>query len=72
MRGLVLTRKRKKDLNSLVIFNEDLVLRYWDGKKPVSLVACGVNSIRTERDATEDNNLSSLPNLAVMAGSITK
>jgi len=67
-----LIRVSKKDLNGLVTFDEDLVLRHWDGKKPVTLVAYGSNSVRTESDATEDNNLSELPELADMAGVILK
>ena len=67
-----LIRVSKKDLNGLVSFDEDLVLRHWDGERPVSLVAYGSDSVRTEGDATSDNNLSELPELAGMTGIITK
>ena len=67
-----LVRVSKKDLNTLVSFDENLVLRNWDGEKPVSLVAYGNDSVRTEGDANEENNLSELPNLAGMTGIITK
>jgi hypothetical protein len=66
----LLLRVSKKDLNSLVSFDEDLVLRHWDGDKPVSLVAYGSDSVRTEGDANEFNNLSELPKLADTAGII--
>lgn len=67
-----LIRVSKKDLNGLVSFDEDLVLRHWDGERPVTLVAYGSDSVRTESDATKDNNLSELPDLAGMTGIITK
>lgn len=67
-----LIRVSKKDLNGLVSFDEDLVLRHWDGERPVTLVAYGSDSVRTESDATKDNNLSELPELAGMTGIITK
>lgn len=67
-----LVRVSKKDLNSLVTFDENLVLRHWDGEKPVSLVAYGSDSVRTEGDANEENNLNNLPDLAGMTGIITK
>lgn len=67
-----LVRISKKDLNELVSFNEDLVLRHWDGEKPVSLVAYGSDSVRTKGDATKFNNLSNLPQLADTAGIIDK
>jgi len=50
----------KKDLNALVAFDENLVVRHWDGFKPVRLRAYGNNAVRTEADATEGNNLSNL------------
>lgn len=68
----LLIRISKKDLNGLVSFDENLVLRHWDGNKPVSLVAYGSDSVRTESDANESNNLSELPNLAGLTGIITK
>ncbi len=67
-----LIRVSKKDLNGLVSFDEDLVLRHWDGERPVTLVAYGSDSVRTESDATKDNNLSELPDLAGMTGILKK
>lgn len=67
-----LVRISKKDLNGLVSFSEDLVLRHWDGDKPVSLVAYGKNSVRTKGDATEFNNLSNLPSLVGVTEIINK
>jgi hypothetical protein len=61
-----------KDLNSLVSFDKNLELRHWDGNKPVSLVAYGSDSVRTEGDATEDNNLTKLPTSARSSSVITK
>ena len=58
-----LVRISKKDLNRLVEFNKDLVIRHWNGEQPVSLETYGADSVRTEGDTTEDNNLSNLPNL---------
>ena len=67
-----LVRVSKKDLNGLVSFDEDLVLRHWDGAQPVTLVAYGSDSVRTEGDTTKDNNLSELPELAGLTGIIAK
>jgi Pyruvate/2-oxoacid:ferredoxin oxidoreductase gamma subunit len=67
-----LVRVSKKDLNALVTFDEYLVLRHWDGEKPVSLVAYGSDSVRTEGDANEENNLANLPELAGLTGIIAK
>ncbi len=50
----------KKDLNTLVSFDERLVVRHWNGDKPVRLCAYGNDAVRTESDATEGNNLSNL------------
>ncbi len=55
----------KKDLNDLVSFNEELVLRNWDGEKPVLLGTYGEDAVRTEGDANEGNNLSNLPRLKI-------
>lgn len=56
-----LVRVSKADLNSLVNFDSNLVLRHWDGEKPVLLLAYGSDAVRTEGDASEGNNLSNLP-----------
>ncbi len=55
----------KRDLNSLVSFDERLVIRHWDGDKPVRLGAYGENAVRTESDANEDNNLDNLSRLTL-------
>lgn len=56
-----LVRVSKKDLHSLVTFDDSLVLRHWDGEKPVLLEAYGVDAVRTKEDAKEGNNLTELP-----------
>ena len=53
----------KKDLNTLVKFNEGLVVRHWDGDKPVVLEPYGDVAVRTREDASAENNLESLPSL---------
>ncbi len=53
----------KKTLNSLVSFDEALVIRHWDGEKPVILEAYGTNAVRTSEDASTANNLSELPSI---------
>ena len=58
-----LLRISKQNLNYLVNFNENLVITHWDGEKPVPLESYGTHAVRTEGDANEDNNLSSLPRL---------
>jgi len=56
-----LIRISKADLNTLVTFNEELSIRHWDGKHPVSLEGYGESAVRTKEDTTESNNLSQLP-----------
>jgi len=58
-----LVRISKEDLNSLVDFNKRLVVRHWDGDKPVLLHSYGSQAVRTEADASEGNNLTNLPRL---------
>ena len=53
-----LVRISKKDFNRLVDFDENLIIRHWDGEQPVSLEAYGTDAIRTDGDTTKDNNLS--------------
>jgi len=53
----------KEDLNALVCFNDSLVVRHWDGEKPVELVAYGNAAVRTMEDADETNNLANVPRL---------
>ncbi|MBD3260984.1 MAG: hypothetical protein GF334_04780 [Candidatus Altiarchaeales archaeon] len=56
-----LVRVSKEDLNSLVSFSRKLVVRHWDGDKPVLLSAYGDDAVRTKADASEGNNLTNLP-----------
>jgi hypothetical protein len=58
-----LIRVSKPDLNTLVSFAEELVVRHWDGTKPVVLEAYGAFAVRTREDASEENNLANLPSL---------
>lgn len=51
----------KEDLSQLVRFNEELVIRHWDGNKPVVLENYGDTAVRTREDGSEANNLASLP-----------
>ena len=53
----------KEDLRQLVDFSSQLVLRSWDGKKPVVLEPYGDSAVRTSEDASETNNLVGLPNI---------
>lgn len=59
-----LIRVSKSDLNTLVTFCDELVIRHWDGIKPVVLEAYGDSAVRTKEDASADNNLTGLPALA--------
>jgi len=54
----------KEDLRQLVEFSSGLVLRSWDGKKPVVLEPYGDSAVRTSEDASEANNLEGLPNIS--------
>ena len=56
-----LIRISKADLNTLVTFDKELNIRHWNGKQPVLLEGYGENAVRTEEDATVDNNLAELP-----------
>lgn len=58
-----LVKISKEDLNTLVNFDSSLVIRHWDGEKPVLLLTYGNNSIRTQGDTSEENNLSNLPRI---------
>ena len=59
-----LVRVSKPDLNTLVRFNEGLIIRHWDGSKPVVLESYGDSAVRTQEDASSTNNLTGLPLLA--------
>ena len=54
----------KEDLRQLVTFSPNLVLRSWDGNKPVVLEPYGDSTVRTSEDASEVNNLAGLPNIS--------
>ena len=54
----------KADLNTLVTFSEDLVIRHWDGNAPVPLEAYGDSAVRTKEDASTTNNLAELPKIS--------
>ena len=53
----------KADLNKLVTFDDTLVVRHWNGEKPVELEPYGDDAVRTQEDASEANNLTVLPNI---------
>ena len=59
-----LVRIGKSDLNTLVTFADELVLRHWDGSRPVVLEPYGDSAVRTKEDASEENNLANLPNVS--------
>ena len=54
----------KEDLNTLVTFSEDLVIRHWDGTNAVVLESYGDSAVRTREDASDANNLAGLPKLS--------
>ena len=56
-----LIRISKADLNTLVTFNDNLIIRHWDGNDLVELEPYGEVAVRTKEDASDDNNLSQLP-----------
>ncbi len=58
-----LVRVSKSVLNSLVTFDESLIVRHWDGQKPVTLEPYGDSAVRTKEDATSTNNLVELANV---------
>ena len=60
-----LVRVGKDVLNALVTFDESLLVRHWDGEKPVVLEAYGETAVRTRDDAVSTNNLANLPNVDV-------
>ena len=60
-----LVRISKDALNTLVMFDASLVIRHWDGDKPVVLEPYGENAVRTKGDAKSTNNLASLRNVDV-------
>ena len=54
----------KADLNTLVTFSEDLVVRHWDGTNAVVLESYGDSAVRTKEDASSTNNLAGLPRIS--------
>ena len=51
----------KQELSRLVRFSEGLVIRHWDGEKPIVLEDYGESAVRTREDGSEANNLANLP-----------
>lgn len=58
-----LVRVGKDVLNTLVEFDPTLVVRHWDGERPVVLEPYGNDAVRTREDARSTNNLENLPNV---------
>jgi hypothetical protein len=58
-----LVRVGKDVLNTLVEFDPALVVRHWDGERPVVLEPYGNDAVRTREDASSTNNLENLPNV---------
>lgn len=54
----------KADLNTLVTFSKDLVVRHWDGTNAIVLESYGDSAVRTKEDASRTNNLADLPRLS--------
>lgn len=53
----------KEGLAQLVGFSDQLVIRHWDGKKPIVLETYGESAVRTREDGSESNNLTNLPRI---------
>lgn len=51
----------KEELARLVKFDEELVVRHWDGQKPTILENYGEFAVRTREDGSPANNLANLP-----------
>lgn len=56
-----LVRVGKDSLNTLVMFDDKLVVRHWDGEKPVLLEPYGETAVRSKDDDSSTNNLEDLP-----------
>ena len=56
-----LVRIGKDVLNTLVSFDKGLVVRHWDGEKPVILEPYGETAVRTKKDTSTVNNLEGIP-----------
>ncbi len=54
----------KEDLNTLVTFSNDLVIRHWGGTNAIILETYGESAVRTREDADSTNNLANLPRLS--------
>jgi hypothetical protein len=65
--GECLVRISKNVLNTLTTFDANLVVRHWDGDKPVVLEPYGDSAVRTREDASEANNLDKLPQISFEA-----
>jgi len=60
-----LVRVSKDSLNTLVMFDDRLLVRHWDGEKPVLLEPYGETAVRTREDASRENNLEALPEVDI-------
>lgn len=58
-----LVRISKKDLNTLILSYNSLVVRHWDGKHALVLEPYGETTIRTRGDDSVSNNFVRLPRL---------
>lgn len=56
----------KEELARLVNFSEELVIRNWDGERPVPLERYGDDAVRSQEDASVENNLENLPTVKVV------
>jgi len=53
----------KEELARLVGFSAQLVIRHWDGEKPLVLETYGEDAVRTREDGSVANNLVNLPSI---------
>ncbi len=61
MKGCYLVMVEKESLNALASYDKCLVVRHWDGEKPVVLERYGDDAVRTREDSSKGNNLTALP-----------
>ena len=53
----------KHELSKLISFDKSLVVRHWDGEKPLILEPYGQEAVRTKEDGSTANNLVNLPDV---------
>ncbi len=63
--GAYVVTVSKEELAHLVAFDEELVVRHWDGQKPVVLENYGETAVRTREDGSTANNLANLPKVII-------